>query len=245
MDYLEVVLGIIVLLVLIVIRKTKGKRGEMNVAFILKRLPHEDYHVINDLMLDLGGWTSQIDHVVVSRFGVFVIETKNYQGRITGGENSDSWTQNIFGHKYQFYNPVHQNESHIKALRKVLGDTGRIRMIPVIAFSNRADLHVKADYVDVINFRKLKRLILNYSIDMLTTEQVHDICQILRSANVSGRGIRKVHVDEARRQSGKKTMKIESGICPRCGGKLVQRNGKYGTFVGCSNYPKCKYTLNR
>ena len=34
---------------------------------------------------------------------------------------------------------------------------------------------------------------------------------------------------------------LERGICPRCGGNLVLRNGKYGDFWGCSNYPKCKF----
>lgn len=34
-------------------------------------------------------------------------------------------------------------------------------------------------------------------------------------------------------------------ICPRCGGNLIDRNGKFGSFYGCSNYPKCKYTLKK
>ena len=32
--------------------------------------------------------------------------------------------------------------------------------------------------------------------------------------------------------------------CPRCGGMLVERNGKYGKFLGCEHYPKCLYTRN-
>jgi ssDNA-binding Zn-finger/Zn-ribbon topoisomerase 1 len=44
----------------------------------------------------------------------------------------------------------------------------------------------------------------------------------------------------------KKTQKeLDKGICPRCGGKLVERNGQYGRFLGCSNYPKCKFILNK
>ena len=31
-------------------------------------------------------------------------------------------------------------------------------------------------------------------------------------------------------------------ICPRCNSELVTRKGKYGSFLGCKNYPKCKYT---
>ena len=35
---------------------------------------------------------------------------------------------------------------------------------------------------------------------------------------------------------------LNDNLCPKCGGELVKRNGKYGEFYGCSNYPKCKYT---
>ena len=38
------------------------------------------------------------------------------------------------------------------------------------------------------------------------------------------------------------SIKTDGGICPHCGGKLRMRNGKYGSFIGCSNFPKCRYT---
>ena len=31
-------------------------------------------------------------------------------------------------------------------------------------------------------------------------------------------------------------------VCPDCGGKLEKREGKYGAFLGCTNFPKCRYT---
>ncbi len=37
----------------------------------------------------------------------------------------------------------------------------------------------------------------------------------------------------------------ESYKCPRCGGVLVRRNGKYGEFIGCSNFPKCRFTIRK
>lgn len=59
----------------------KGKLGEAKVSHIVGRLPKEDYVVLDDLMLtNKYGSTTQIDHVVVSRYGIFVIETKNYKG---------------------------------------------------------------------------------------------------------------------------------------------------------------------
>jgi len=34
----------------------------------------------------------------------------------------------------------------------------------------------------------------------------------------------------------------ETEICPTCGGKLIVRKGKFGEFIGCANYPKCRFT---
>ncbi|MDD6393178.1 MAG: topoisomerase DNA-binding C4 zinc finger domain-containing protein [Prevotella sp.] len=45
------------------------------------------------------------------------------------------------------------------------------------------------------------------------------------------------------KQAAKQTQAtINAGICPKCGGQLIKRNGKYGSFYGCSNYPNCKFT---
>ena len=71
---------------------SKGAIGEKRVARILEKLPEGKYSVINNLLLNNSGYTSQVDHVVVSVYGIFVIETKTYQGIISGGENSEQWT---------------------------------------------------------------------------------------------------------------------------------------------------------
>lgn len=69
----------------------------------------KDYIVINNLKLNTKGTISQIDHLVVSNYGIFVIETKNYKGWILGNEDSQNWTQVIYKYKNKFYNPVLQN----------------------------------------------------------------------------------------------------------------------------------------
>jgi len=121
-------MGSIVILFLIVIgacvlknylssAKFKGQFGEHVVAQSLtKRLDPAVYHVINDVMLDDGmGGTTQIDHVVVSKFGVFCVETKNYSGWIFGDERGAQWTQSLpGGRKHHFQNPLRQNYKHIK-----------------------------------------------------------------------------------------------------------------------------------
>lgn len=221
----------------------KGKVGEKKVSFILSMLPDE-YKIINNLQLSFGKWTSQIDHVVVSPYGVFVIETKNYTGIITGGENSAEWTKNMYGKKYSFHNPIYQNESHIKAIRKCLGDYGSLSIIPIVAFSNDARLRVKLESKMVVYFSQLKRAIRAYDEVCISDAQVGEIYNKLLKSNVEDRNFTRKHVKEVKVQEAMTEQKIHNGICPRCGGELVKRRGKYGQFWGCSNYPKCKFTVN-
>jgi len=42
----------------------------------------------------------------------------------------------------------------------------------------------------------------------------------------------------------KEQVKNPPKICPRCGGELTKRRGRFGTFLGCSGYPACRYTEN-
>ena len=65
-------------------------------------------------------------------FGIFSIETKNYKGQIYGSESSAKWTQNIYGHKYSFMNPIYQNYAHVKALNALLQSHG-YENIPVFS----------------------------------------------------------------------------------------------------------------
>lgn len=102
----------------------KGWWGELQVTrFGLRRLDPAVYRVFDDLYLPRpdGKGTTQIDHVVVSPFGVFVIETKNYQGWIFGSARQAQWTQQIYRVKSRFQNPLHQNHLHVKALMSLLG----------------------------------------------------------------------------------------------------------------------------
>ncbi len=103
--------------------KLKGWIGERVTSRIgLGRLPKTGYSVYNDLYLprpDALG-TTQIDHVVVSRYGLFVVETKNYKGWIFGSEGGKRWTVSLGRQKFQFQNPLHQNELHIRALSEYL-----------------------------------------------------------------------------------------------------------------------------
>ena len=109
-----------------------GKAGERRVSHKLNWLPKE-YIVLNDIMLPSNYGTTQIDHIVVSPYGIFVIETKNYKGWIFGNEDSEEWTQSLIGRKkmlgwsseqHRFRNPIRQNYAHIKAVQNLLSDIG-------------------------------------------------------------------------------------------------------------------------
>ncbi|MDF1754144.1 MAG: nuclease-related domain-containing protein [Verrucomicrobiales bacterium] len=102
---------------------SKGVKGESRVQWLLRRLDSKQYRSFHNVYLPRpdGKGTTQIDHVVVSSFGVFVIETKNMGGWIFGKESDKNWTQTFPGKKFPFQNPLLQNSMHIRALRKCIG----------------------------------------------------------------------------------------------------------------------------
>ncbi len=240
--------------------KIKGKTGEATVAMLLSRLSKEDYIVLNNIMLNTSGVeganisTSQIDHVVVSKYGIFSIETKNYTGWITGYENSAKWTQTIYKTKNQFMNPIKQNYGHVKSLEALLNenmgkcdlsDGDRLPIYPIVAFPGDATLKVNVEKSDVVYWSQLVPTIKKYSTEeFLTKEQMWLIADLLKEYNIDSEENRKAHVQSIREENAKKQEAVLNGICPKCGGTLVERSGKYGRFYGCSNYPNCKFTQN-
>lgn len=131
-------LGLFALLIVVKIlgsARFKGWHGERAVAKGLSRLDPATYHAFHDLYLPRpdGQGTTQLDHVVVCPFGIFVIETKNYRGWIFGSEKQAQWTQQIYRQKNRFQNPLHQNDLHVRALMDCL-DLPRDAFLPVVFF---------------------------------------------------------------------------------------------------------------
>ncbi len=226
----------------------KGKMGEQSVASTLSYLTNEGYIIMNDLMFNHGTYTTQIDHIVISIYGIFIIETKNHSGSIFGNQYKDYWTQNIWGKKFSFYNPIYQNNQHIKfILRKfdVLKD--KVNYIyPIVVFTGATRLQLHGPCNGVLTLDELINYIHSFSIKVLTSNESEFIASIFQTENIPSEAIRKVHINNVQRAINfhelKATKGIGPGICPQCGGKLIIRNGKYGSFYGCSNYPKCRYT---
>jgi hypothetical protein len=221
-----------------------GKRGERRVCSTLDKLSDE-YNILNDIMLRTkNGRTIQIDHIVVSPYGIFVIETKNYQGIIIGNGNADEWTQNIWGNEYTFYNPVRQNYAHIAVLKQILSVTTHHNIHNIVTFPNGTILNVFniSEYV-VQNFNLCSTIEI-YKDKVFSDQDIDNIISAIRKLDITDEESRVDHVSEVRQIQKRYDELVMSNICPRCGGSLVKREGKYGCFYGCSNYPKCRYTRN-
>lgn len=132
---------IILLLTILKLPSVKGKLGELYVSKGLrKKLPSDQYRIINDVTLPLDdGGTTQVDHIVVSPFGVFVIETKNMKGWIFGSEKQAKWTQTIYRTKHSFQNPLRQNYKHTQTLAQLLNLPAEL-FHSVVIFTRNAEL---------------------------------------------------------------------------------------------------------
>lgn len=220
----------------------KGRIGEMVVQDILSRLGSE-YIGFHDIMIQgNNGNTAQIDHIVFSPYGIFVIETKAYSGYIKGYEGAKNWVQFLKKQKrYEFYNPIKQNEQHIKALRTVLNDSASmLPIVSIIVFVGTKNIEVEATRAIVIRESELLTVIRNHVNEKLTMQQTYEMVDVLQKMNIISETMREQHIKDIQ----KRGEQIENGICPNCGGALVERIGKYGVFLGCSGYPRCKFKVS-
>ena len=243
-----IVIIFIVLILVIVFKinssKIKGSVGEFKVNTRLNFLGNE-YISLNDILIkSSNGNTSQIDELVLSEYGIFIIETKNYKGWIFGNEKSENWTQVIFKEKHTFRNPIKQNWSHVYALKNVLSEFPNIHYFPIVVFTGDATLKGIESTVPVIYSNRLKSTIKNLSSEkFLSQTEVEKIKSILESVEITEKMARKEHVKNIKQNIVEKQLKMENLICPRCNGELKLRNGRNGKFYGCSNYPRCRFTM--
>jgi len=115
-------------------------RGEARLSRALqKRFAAPDYHLLNHVTLRLKDETTQIDHVLVSRFGIFVIETKDYNGWIFAGADDRFWTQVFYRIKFRFQNPIRQNYRHVRAIQELLDFLPADVIRPAVVFTGDAE----------------------------------------------------------------------------------------------------------
>ena len=213
--------------------------GELRQEIRLDRLPRENYKSINNILIPNENKTSQIDHLVISNYGIFIIENKNYQGHIYGKQYDKSWTQVIGKSRNTFYNPIAQNYGHIKAVENIIGENYKIYSIIVFgqkAVISKVDIDDRKN-IKVINESQLLTTIQSFDKVLLSNEEVRMLFNKVLESMASIEQNMSKHVTDIKNRTEKK-----DSLCPKCGNKLVSREGKYGKFLGCSSYPHCKYT---
>jgi len=144
--------------------KIKGHIGESRLAGQLNKLDDKEYKVLNDIFIRTSRGSSQIDHIVISTYGLFVIETKNYSGWIHGNESSEYWTQTFYKSRDKFRNPIKQNWSHIYALKEVLSNFRHITYHPIIVFVGSGELKNVTSQIPVVYDNELFQIIARKSI---------------------------------------------------------------------------------
>lgn len=221
----------------------KGTIGETGVSTFLALLP-DKYIVLNDIMLKNGNYSTQIDHIVISPHGIFVIETKNYKGWVYGSMHSEQWTQNIWGKKISLYNPVMQNEKHIKFLIRMFPYLGRYgsEIHSIVVFIRTDKIRISGNDGTVMRPYNMNGFIRSFNEDAFSYRECEELAKVIRKANITDRRERTEHKYRAKESAQYRMNVIDNGLCPNCGGHLVKRSGRYGIFYGCSNYPRCKYT---
>lgn len=130
-----------------IVKKESHLKGESLVTETIKnRFNKNEYHLFNNITLRLGEITTQIDHLLVCKFGVFIIETKHFSGWIYANSKSKKWTQVIFRAKNQFQNPIHQNYKHVLAVKENLEFIDKKTFHNVVVFTGDGEFKTKKPF---------------------------------------------------------------------------------------------------
>ena len=185
--------------------RDKGRRGERRVRRILRPVCRKGgFRLLNDIYIKSCGREAQIDHVLIGRSGVFVIETKNYDGRIDGTSDMKEWTQTVDGKESTFYNPLWQNWGHISALRDLLGDVCPEKCFhSLVVFPHSMMLHT--DSLRVIGRRQLRMVVLSEREDVLSENQMKAVADAITAADEVSRAARRRYVRSIRRKLRKES----------------------------------------
>jgi len=220
----------------------KGKLGEFKVNVgVSLLLDRKVYRLVKNVTLPVGDETTQIDHLVVSPYGIFVLETKNIKGWIFGQPNQVRWTQVIYGFKHRFQNPLLQNNMHVKAVRDLLGpEPDQVHNVVVFVgactFKTPMPAEVVHGVFGLIRFIRAKRVLV------FTGDEVRRFIEYIQAKRLDpGFRTERTHVRNVKRRISDN--KANSGTeCPRCGGVMLERvNRRTGErFLGCSRFPRCR-----
>jgi len=207
----------------------KGVLGEFIVHVLAKMmLDKNEYHLINNVTLPTPDGTTQIDHVIVSKYGVFVLETKNMKGWIFGSSHQKVWTQKIFKHSSKFQNPLHQNYKHVKTLEALL-NLNEHQIHSLVVFIGNAtfktEMPENVTYGGgYIRFIKSRKTVVLSDVEVTTVIQRIESGRLARSFKTN-----REHVQHVKNIVAEKKKEV---CCPKCGSSMVMRETKKGEHQG-------------
>ena len=231
----------------------KGSFGEYITKYYSKLFI--DGLIIHDVLIDgKDGYTSQIDLVIVGSKGIYVVEVKFFEyARIYGDGKKSKWYYYKGGAKHDIYSPLKQNKKHLEYLKDFLKDFGDIPFYSILVMlcddakiSNISDDPNNPDTVIITGLLSLEEALNELSGNkpyIFNEEKKQEIYNYIIKNQHHGKEARQNHKENVKNYKNKEEDLIKQKICPYCNTELVLRKGKYGSFYGCSNYPKCRYTL--
>ena len=226
----------------------KGVMGEFVINLSAKwMLNKNQYHLIKNVTLPTKDGTTQIDHIIVSIFGVFVVETKNMKGWIFGNPNQKTWTQKIYKHSSKFQNPLHQNYKHVKTLESLL-DLNEKQVHSVIVFVGNSEF--KTEMPENVTYGGgYARYIKSKTTPVLTETEVIEITKKIELRRLA-RSF-KTNREHVKHVKNIVADKEDNNIpnCPKCGSSMIFRETKKGQnigkkFWGCTKFPQCRGIVN-
>ena len=219
----------------------RGWIGEKKTTFNMWLfLDKKIYRRFHDVIIPAKNGTTQIDHLLVSPYGLFIVETKNIKGWIFGSENQPKWTQSLYRKKYSFQNPLRQIFRQKKILSEYL-DLDESVIYTVVYFVG--DCRFKTQLPDNVLNSGLGRYVKQFRNRILSPEAVDRVIAALEQHVSESTLTTRDHVRSLHERHASST------ICPKCGSALVERTAKKGPnagtkFLGCESYPRCRFTKN-
>lgn len=160
-----------------------GVEGEAKVKSLLTKFcrKHHNSHILNNITLRLhDGSTTQIDHILIRQEGIFVIETKHYNGWIFACANAKFWMQTFYKKKYKFQNPILQNYRHVKAIQTIFKFVKPQFIHNIVVFSGNAKFKTNKPH-NVFYLEELISALETYSKPILSDEKVNFLVEHLES----------------------------------------------------------------
>jgi hypothetical protein len=169
---------LVLLIVYLSSPRYRGDIAESRVRRLLATgLERNLYTVFNGLVLPSGGGTIPVDHLIVSKFGIFVIKSESARGWVSGGEFQQHWKQGLLGRAVRLDNPMHRNRLQVEALQHLL-DYPAMAFRPIVVLAGHKGFKTQMPD-NVVPPERLLAYIRKQSRHRLSPEQTdHAIRQI-------------------------------------------------------------------